>query len=508
MPGALLHGGLERAADRFGDRPAVRAGDDHWSFRDLDGWSNAFARHLSGRGVTAGHRVAVMTANRVEFLVAVEAISKLGAAAVLLSPAWKAAEVGHALEITGAGHAVADTASAPRAPRPASAPKASPTWMMRRRWRRSLLSPGSAVDGGAIQEGDEAVLVFSSGTTGLPKAVRHTHGSMTSATAHWCAALGLGPDDRFQVATPPSHILGLLNLLAAAEAGATVRLHPRFDLDEVLHAIERERMTLEMAVAPIALALANHPHLEDVDLSSLRYIMWGATPVSESVARTVTERTGVRWLPAYGASELPVLAVNPVDDPAAWRLDSAGLPPPEVELRVVDLDTGEVLPAGEVGEIQARSPSLMAGYLPDEANAEAFVDGWYRTGDIGWLEPEGWVHLTDRAKEMIKVKGFQVAPAEVEAVLHGHPAVLDCAVFGVPDEAAGEVPVAAVQLDPDLAVTVEELQRLVADTLANYKQLREVVVVDAIPRLPSGKVLRRVLRDEWAAQPVASGSRG
>ena len=265
-------------------------------------------------------------------------------------------------------------------------------------------------------------------------------------------------------------------------------------------------MTLEMAVAPIALALANHPHLEDVDLSSLRYIMWGATPVSESVARTVTERTGVRWLPAYGASELPVIAVNPVDDPAAWRLDSAGLPPSEVELRAVDLDTGEVLPAGEVGELQARSPSLMAGYLPDEANAEAFVDGWYRTGDIGWLEPEGWVHLTDRAKEMIKVKGFQVAPAELEAVLHGHPAVLDCAVFGVPDEAAGEVPVAAVQLDPDQAVTVEELQRLVADTLANYKQLREVVVVDAIPRLPSGKVLRRVLRDEWAAQPVASGS--
>jgi acyl-CoA synthetase (AMP-forming)/AMP-acid ligase II len=210
-------------------------------------------------------------------------------------------------------------------------------------------------------------------------------------------------------------------------------------------------------------------------------------------------------LPAYGASELPVLAVNPVDDPASWRLDSAGLPPPEVELRAVDLDTGEVLPAGAVGELQARSPSLMAGYLPDEANAEAFVDGWYRTGDIGWLEPEGWVHLTDRAKEMIKVKGFQVAPAELEAVLHGHPAVLDCAVFGVPDEAAGEVPVAAVQLDPDQPVTVEELQRLVADTLANYKQLREVVVVDAIPRLPSGKVLRRVLRDERAAQPVVSG---
>jgi acyl-CoA synthetase (AMP-forming)/AMP-acid ligase II len=253
-----------------------------------------------------------------------------------------------------------------------------------------------------------------------------------------------------------------------------------------------------MAVAPIALALANHPGLEDVDLSSLRYIMWGATPVTESVAATVTRRTGVRWLAAYGASELPVIAANPVGDPAAWRLDSAGRPPPGVELRVADLDTGEALPPGGTGEIQARSPSLMAGYLPDEANAEAFAPGgWYRTGDVGWLEPEGWVHLTDRSKEMIKVNGFQVAPAEVEAVLHGHPAVVDCAVFGVADERAGEVPVAAVQLDPDRPVADGELERLVADSLATYKQLRQVVVVDAIPRLPSGKVLRRTLRDEW-----------
>ena len=158
-----------------------------------------------------------------------------------------------------------------------------------------------------------------------------------------------------------------------------------------------------------------------------------------------------------------------------------------------------MLPPGEVGELQARSPSVMAGYLPEEADADAFVDGWYRTGDIGWLEPEGWVHLTDRAKEMIKVKGFQVAPAELEAVLHGHPGVLDCAVFGVPDPEAGEVPVAAVQLDPEHPVTPGELQALVAETLATYKQLREVVVVDEIPRLPSGKVLRRVLRDRFVS---------
>ncbi len=305
----LLHEGLGRAAARFGDRDAIRAGDDRWSFPDLDGWSNAVARHLTDRGVAAGDRVAVMLTNRVEFLVVVEALSKLGAAAVLLSPAWKATEVGHALDVTGARRAVAETATA--------------SVLVERLGSEAVIDvdqpvpdPSTApIDGPPPQPEDEVVLVFSSGTTGLPKAVRHTHASMAAATGHWVAALGLGADDRFQVATPPSHILGLLNLLAAAEAGATVRLHARFDLDEILRRIEAERMTLEMAVAPIALALANHPHLEDHDLSSLRYIMWGATPVTESVADVVTERTGVRWLPAYGASELPVIAANPVDRP-------------------------------------------------------------------------------------------------------------------------------------------------------------------------------------------------
>ena len=232
----------------------------------------------------------------------------------------------------------------------------------------ALAAESTAPLGGPIaREEDEAVLVFSSGTTGLPKAVRHTHRSIVAATGHWVTALGLGSDDRFQVATPPSHILGLLNLLAAASAGAAVRLHRRFDLDEVLRRIAEERMTLEMAVAPIALAMANHPALEGYDLSSLRYIMWGATPVTASVAERVTARTGVRWLCAYGASEVPVIAANPVADPGSWRLDSAGLPPAGVELRVADLADGSVLPPGGIGEIQVRGPSVMAGYLPAEA---------------------------------------------------------------------------------------------------------------------------------------------
>jgi acyl-CoA synthetase (AMP-forming)/AMP-acid ligase II len=498
MTSGLVHSGIEKAAQQFGDRPAILAGDRRVSYSELNDLSDGLARHLAAAGTEAGDRVAIMTANRPEFMVAVFAISKLGAASVLLSPAWKAAEVEHARVLTTPVHAIADSDSVGLISDQFGPDRVTDL--------DRLASGGSPPELVPIDPSSDAVLLFSSGTTGMPKAVRHTHQSLRAATEHWCTVLGLGPDDRFQVATPPSHILGLLNLLAATAAGATVRLHRRFDLEEVLRRIAAERMTLEMAVAPIALAMANHPELEKYDLSSLRYIMWGATPVTPSVAETVTRRTGVRWLPAYGASELPVIASNPVNDPSAWRLDSAGLPVNGVELRVVDLDTRQPLAAGEVGEIQARSPSLMAGYLPDEDNAAAFADGWYGTGDVGWIEPEGWVHLTDRCREMIKVNGFQVAPAEIESVLHGHPAVVDCAVFGIPDERAGERPVAAVQLDPAYPVPSVELEKLVTDSLATYKQLAEVVVVEAIPRLPSGKVLRRSLREQLAPRLGASPS--
>jgi acyl-CoA synthetase (AMP-forming)/AMP-acid ligase II len=506
MTTGLMHRGLESAATRFPDHPAVLTGSACWTFADLDRAAASVARALVDRGFGPGDRVAMMTSNRPEFVAVVHGASKVGVAPVLLNPAWRALEVGAALGLTTPRFGVADGAAA--------------ELLRAQLGEASVLDlddsdAARVVDRGCtesapdlgVAEDDDAVLVFSSGTTDLPKAVRHTHRSMVLATAHWVVALGLGHDDRFQIATPPSHILGLLNMLTAAQAAATVRLHRRFDLEEELRAIQRDRMTLEMAVAPIALALANHPELERYDLSSLRYIMWGATPVTASVAETVTERTGVRWLPAYGTSEVPVITANPVGRPEAWRLDSAGLPVGDVALRVVDLESGAVLGPGQTGEIEVRSGSAMAGYLPDDATAAAFDDGWYRTGDVGWLEAEGWVHLTDRCKEMIKVSGFQVAPAEIEAVLHGHPAVLDCAVFGVADERAGEVPVAAVQVEPGSVVGAEELQALVADSLATYKRLRTVVLVDAIPRTPSGKVLRRTLRSEWDSHDAPPSTR-
>ncbi|OBI32983.1 AMP-dependent synthetase [Mycobacterium sp. E1386] len=456
---------------------AVVFEDRRLSLPQLDALADGWAANLAKSGVTAGQRVALMASNRPEFVAAVLGIWRLGATAVLISPAWKRDEVDHALGLTEPAHAVGD--------HPVLA------GMMPMLHLDEPVAAGEPLAGQPPPPSD-AVLVFSSGTTGLPKAVRHTHAALGEAVRHWREALRLTPRDRIQIATPLSHILGLLNVLTALRTGARVRLHPRFDIDRMLHHIESDRITIEMAVAPIALAIASHPRLESYELSSLRYIMWGATPVSADVAEAVTRRTGVGWVPAYGTTELPVIACNPIE---GARLDAVGRPVPGVDLRVVSPETGEPVSPGEIGEIQARSSSLMAGYLPAEATAEVIRDGWYRTGDVGWIDTAGWLRITDRLKEMIKVRGFQVAPAEIETVLHGHPAVKDCAVFGVPDGINGEAVVAAVATCAP--VDAAELTARVDQRLASYKHLSRVVFVPDIPRLPSGKVLRRVLKERY-----------
>ena len=449
-----------------------------YTLPQLEALADGLAATLRGRGVTAGGRVALMASNRPEFIVALHAIWRLAAVVVLISPAWKRREVEHALELTNPSHAVGDHDVL--------------SGLMPMLHLDEPIVAGEPEFSDAPPPDADAVLAFSSGTTGLPKAVRHTHRSLQAAVGHWREAMGLTARDRIQIATPPSHILGLLNIMTALQTGVWMRLHRRFDVDRMLQHIQDDRITVEMAVAPIALAIASNPHLESYDLSSLRFIMWGATPVSASVAETVTRRTGVGWVPAYGTTELPVIACNPLD---GARLDSVGRPVPGVQVRVVSLQTGEQVGPGEVGEIQARADSLMAGYLPCEATRDVLCDGWYRTGDVGYLDAGGWLRITDRSKEMIKVRGFQVAPAEIEAVLHGHPAVEDCAVFGIPDGADGESVVAAVATREP--VDAAELSARVGERLASYKRLSRVVFVPEIPRLPSGKVLRRVLKERY-----------
>lgn len=462
------------------DAIALTFEEREYTLAQLDALAGGMATTFAARGVGPGDRVAVMSSNRPEFVVALRAIWMLGASAVLLSPAWKTAEVEHAQGLTHFAHAVGDHPVLGE--------------MMPMLHLDEPITPAQR-PAAPSDPGADAVFVFSSGTTGLPKAVRHTHASLAVAVRHWHDALKLTSADRMQIMTPPSHILGLLNIVMALETGTWVRLHRRFDIDLMLQRIESDRITIEMAVAPIALALAAHPKLEEYDLSSLRYVMWCATPVAQSVAETVSRRAGITWVTAYGASELPVISCNDIE---GARLDTVGRPVPGVSVRIVSLESGKPVGADEVGEIQVRSDSAMAGYLPDSATAEAFSDAWFRTGDVGHLDADGWLRITDRSKEMIKVRGFQVAPAEIEAVLHGHPAVEDCAVFGVPDRANGEAIVAAVTTCA--AVDAEELIALVAERLASYKRPSRVEFVSEIPRLPSGKALRRVLKERlWTS---------
>jgi len=443
----------------------------------LDALTDGLVRTLAKINVAAGERVALMSSNRPEFVAALLAIWRRGATAVLISPAWKRDEVDHALALTNPAHAVGDHSVL--------------AGLMPMLQLDEPITPGGPASCPRPPRGD-AVLVFSSGTTGLPKAVRHTHTSLGVAMQQWRDALRLTRHDRIQIATPPSHILGLLNILTALQIRAWMRLHRRFDINQILRHIEDDRITIEMAVAPTALAIASHPDLESYDLSSLRFIMWAATPVSAGIAETVTRRTGVGWVPAYGTTELPVIACNPLE---GARFDAVGRPVPGVDLRVVSLETGEPVGPAEIGEIQARSMSLMAGYLPAEATGEAICDGWYRTGDVGWLDTDGWLRITDRLKEMIKVRGFQVAPAEIETVLHSHPAVKDCAVFGIPDEINGEAIVAAVAVNAP--VDGADLIASVDEKLASYKHVSRIEFVPDIPRLPSGKALRRVLKERY-----------
>lgn len=448
----------------MGESAVLAFGDREYTLTELDALAGGMAATLAQRGVGPGDRVAMMSSNRPEFVIALRAIWRLGATAVLISPAWKSTEIAHALELTRANHAVGD--------QPLLAEHLPMVHL------DEPISPGEH-PGHAVAPDSDALFVFSSGTTGMPKAVRHSHAGFAAAIGHWRDALGLTAADRMQIMTPPSHILGLLNIAMVLDTGAWMRLHPRFDVETMLRHIESDGITIEMAVAPIALALAAHPGLERFDLSSLRYVMWCATPVTRSVAEDITARTGIRWLTAYGTTELPVIACNPLDNA---RIETVGKPVRGVRVRIAD-----------TGEIQVCSPSAMCGYLPESATGGAFDDGWYHTGDIGFLDDDGYLHITDRAKEMVKVRGFQVAPAEVEAVLHGHPAVADCAVFGEPHDTDGEAVVAAVATCAE--VSAEELIDLVGSRLASYKRPRRVEFVTEIPRLPSGKVLRRVLKE-------------
>jgi long-chain acyl-CoA synthetase len=343
--------------------------------------------------------------------------------------------------------------------------------------------------------GDLVALPYSSGTTGLPKGVMLTHQNLVANASQFISSGRITDRDTLLLFLPFYHIYGIMLINGALYSGATQVIMEAFDLDLSLSLAQKHQATLYYAVPPILIQLDVHPHLSAYDLSHLRYIMVGAAPMAPDVAQRVQEKLGVRVLQGYGLTEAsPVTHLNPVDQ-GQVKLDSVGVGVSNQEQKIVDLETGErELEVGEVGELVVKGPHVMQGYWKaQEETARVLRGGWLSTGDIARMDAEGYVYIVDRKKEMIKYKGFSVAPAEVEAVLFQHEAVADCAVIGKPDVEAGEIPKALVLLRSGQEISPDDLMEFVGSRIAGYKRVREVEFVTSIPKTATGKILRRVL---------------
>jgi len=355
--------------------------------------------------------------------------------------------------------------------------------------------PGAAADPAA----GVALLPYSSGTTGLPKGVELTHANLVTAVRQVSCGLRITDRDILLAVAPFSHIMGFVVTLAVPlSAGATVVTMPRFDPGRLLELIERHRVTVLVGAPPMLRVLTGHPAAAAADLSSLELVVCGGAALSAAAQEALAARLpGATVGQAWGLTETTVGLSMP-DRAGGSVPGTVGRVMPNTELRVVDPASGRDLGPGEPGELLGRGPQVMAGYRnrPEATAAMVGPDGWLRTGDLGLVDAGGNVVIVDRLKELIKVRGHQVAPAELEALLATHPAVADAAVLGREDPEDGEVPVAVVVpragADPDPG----RLLAWVAERVAPHKRLRAVRFADAIPRTPSGKLLRRALRDE------------
>jgi acyl-CoA synthetase (AMP-forming)/AMP-acid ligase II len=345
-----------------------------------------------------------------------------------------------------------------------------------------------------------AVLPYSSGTTGLPKAVMLTHGNIVANIRQIAQALQHTPDAVLLAYLPMFHIYGLtVQLLYGLYCGAALVTLPRFEPESFLKALQQHRVTHLNVVPPILQFLALHPLVKSYDLSALRAVGSGAAPLGAALERLAAERLKCEVAQGFGMTESS--GVVAVTYPDKARLGSSGQLLPGTQARIVDPESLTDVERGASGELWFRGPQTFQGYFnrPAETAATITADGWIRTGDVGHIDADGYLYITDRLKELIKVKGFQVAPAELESLLVSHPQVADAAVIGRPDERCGETPVAYII--PRGTLEPEALKAWVAERVVAYKQLSDVVLCEAIPKTASGKILRRALRAMDAERP-------
>jgi acyl-CoA synthetase (AMP-forming)/AMP-acid ligase II len=360
---------------------------------------------------------------------------------------------------------------------------------------------------------DLIALPYSSGTTGLHKGVMLTHRNLVANIAQ-CTHPDVTPKSDDELAAeraiavlPFFHIYGLVVLMnIPLFRGATVVTMPRFDLAQFLQTIQDYRVNRAWVVPPIVLALAKHPLVDEYDVSSLEYVNSGAAPLSAELEVACGKRLGCHMQQGYGLTETSPVTHWMTDKLAGTMPGSIGPAVPNTECRIVDVATEQDVPTGEPGELWIRGPQVMKGYLNNpEATAHAIdADGWFHSGDVARLDEDGSLWIVDRIKELIKYKGYQIAPAELEALLLTHPAITDAAVIPVRDEETGEIPKAFVVAGD--AITADEVIRFVAQRVAPYKKVRAVEMVEEIPKSPSGKILRRVLIERERERSAAVSS--
>jgi len=482
---------LARSAHIHADRVAVRLGDQGTTYRDLDERSRRIAGLLAERGVRAGDRVGIMLPNIPDFAAVYYGVLRAGAVVVPMNPLLKAREVTHYLADSGA--TVIFTGAMSTAEVLAGAATVDAQVVVVDLTFTEMLSTATPVDRMVDRDGsDTAVILYTSGTTGTPKGAELTHDNLIRNAEVVAERLfRLTADDVIFGGLPLFHSFGqTCTLNTAIAAGACLVLLPRFDPAQALTIMATHRATVFAAVPTMYGALLTVPDRESYDVSALRVCLSGGAALPVEVLREFDDAFGCRVLEGYGLSETsPVASFNHPD--RQRKAGSIGTPVDGVEMRVVDRDGNEVA-RGEVGEIVVRGHNVMKGYWQRPAEtAAAIPDGWFRTGDLGRADEDGYFFIVDRKKDMIIRGGYNVYPREIEEVLYEHPDVAEAAVVGVPDALLGEEVAAAVALSHGATVTVDELRAYVKARVAAYKYPRHVWLVDSLPKGATGKILKR-----------------
>ena len=506
IPAVPLHEHVLRHAQRLPNKPALIDGPSGrtLTYGQLAGGTRACAAGLAKRGFKKGEVFGIYCPNLPEYAVAFLGVSAAGGVCTTVNPLYTADELAKQLNDCRARLLLTVPPFLDKAKEAAAKSKVEEIYVLGEAPGAtpfaSLLSSGSNPP--AIKfdpANDVVVLPYSSGTQGLPKGVMLTHRNLV---ANLCQVEGMesfesSRESDISIAVLPFfHIYGMVAIQFIVLAlGGTLITMPKFDMEEFLATVQKYKVTFAPLVPPIVLGLAKHPAVAKYDLSSLRMVLSGAAPLGEGVALEAARRVRCKIAQGYGMTEAsPVTHLSPSKRPD-FKVASSGWVIPNTEVMIVDPVTLQPLGVNQPGELWIRGPQIMKGYLnqPDATAESITPEGWYRTGDIGHVDAEGYFFIVDRLKELIKYKGMQVAPAELEALVLTHPAVADAAVIPSPDEEAGEVPKAFVVLKPGQQVTAQALMDFVAAHVAPHKRIRRVEFITQVPKSAAGKILRRIL---------------